>query len=113
MRQRIALVVAILALLLIGIVFAKAQNGSPSPTPSTAQQKEFTDALAIAQRTAKEWGEIQSPCNATLSRAQTAEAQLSAAIFKIMAQMKLSPDEWESKMIDGKLSFAPKPEVKK
>lgn len=85
------------------------QNGSSVPAPTAAQQAEFAKVFADAQATEKGWSEISSPCNAALLRAQNANAQMNAVVFRIMAQMKLSPDEWEIKIAEGKLSFAPKP----
>lgn len=70
-----------------------------SVTVSTEAQKQFTEAVAQAER-AKADAEVAT------ARLEVAQTRVTALIFRLMAQLKLSPDEWQAVLTkEGELQF--------
>jgi protein-disulfide isomerase len=70
-------------------------------TPSVVtpdQQQAFTEAVQIAQT-------AQTQADAAQARLEAAQARIQAIVFKVMATLKLSPDDFRAVLKEGKLSF--------
>lgn len=104
---RVALALLFLSLMATIVGLAKAQQPKPKadtePTPTASQQSEFAQAFRDASETKRTVADAQV-------RADAAQSRLDAIVFKIMAQLKLSPDDYQPQLDkDGKLGFAVKP----
>ena len=74
------------------------------PAPTEGQQKAFQALL-------KDVNEANAAEVIAKQRAELALSKLQQEIFKTMALLKLSPDEYDPQLNEGKITFAPKPKA--
>jgi uncharacterized membrane protein len=77
-----------------------------SPRPSDEQQRAFAEAVRQTQ-------EARSQAEAAQARLEASRAAAQGLLYRIMAKLRLDPDEWRAVMAaDGRLGFEkiPKPD---
>lgn len=98
MKRFLFIIATIFALSL----FVNAQQQTPkqeTPAVTAEQQQVFAQAVSEAQS-------AQKDAEAAQARLEAAQAKLQATILRVMAKLKLDPDEWRAVLTkEGQLTF--------
>ncbi|HEY0003746.1 MAG TPA: hypothetical protein VGB17_02960 [Pyrinomonadaceae bacterium] len=94
MKRTLLLITFILAL----SVTIAAQGKQEAPQPSIEQQRAIAEAITQAEASKKD-------LDAAQARYEASQAKLTAVLYRIMALLKLSPDEYKPVMSEGGLKF--------
>lgn len=103
------LIYALIIVALISIPALGQQPAGPKEEPPVAaapsEQQEFERAAAAAQT-------AQTEASAAQARLEAAQARVQSAILRALAKLKLDPDEYDARLVEGRLVFTKKQQKK-